>query len=150
MFFQGGGPYPWAKTWIPDALPLRDRPGEAVYLLVFASFQVSGEIIVSWTMQSLAQYVLAGSAVGCVADGVTVRVRSRLAAPAGQVWQLLLSKETFLFITRGIMTFTDSEVWPEPLFSPGTKIDTRVRLFGGAGVSSPGTDRASRRDQARD
>jgi len=52
-----------------------------VHLLAFASFQVSGEIIVSWTIQSLAQYVLAGSAVGCVADGVTVRVRSRLAAP---------------------------------------------------------------------
>lgn len=101
-----------------------------VYLLAFASFQVSGEIIVSWTIQSLAQYVLAGSAVGCVADGVTVRVRSRLAAPADQVWQLLLGKETFLFITRGMMTFTDSELWPETLFSPNTKIDTRVRFFG--------------------
>jgi ligand-binding SRPBCC domain-containing protein len=66
----------------------------------------------------------------CVADGVTVRVRSRLAAPADQVWQLLQSKKTFLFITRGMMTFTGSEDWPEPLLSPGAKIDTRVRFFG--------------------
>ncbi|NQT92400.1 MAG: hypothetical protein HQ559_06540 [Lentisphaerae bacterium] len=111
-----------ASVFVVGSLP--------IYLLEFASLQVSGEIIVSWAMQSLAQYVLAGSALGCVADGVTVRVRSRLAAPAGQVWQLLLSKETFLFITRGMMTFTNNEDWPEPLFSPGTRIDTRVRFFG--------------------
>ncbi|NQU21756.1 MAG: hypothetical protein HQ567_10770 [Candidatus Nealsonbacteria bacterium] len=129
-----------ASVFIVGSLP--------VYLLVFASFQVSAEIIVSWTMQSLAQYVLAGLAVGCVADGVTVRVRSRLAAPAGQVWQLLLSKETFLFITRGMMTFTDSEVWPEPLFSPGAKIDTRVRFFG-RGPASPHQIRIVRVDEIK-
>ena len=119
-----------------------------VYLLVFASFQISAEIIVAWTMQSLAQYVLAGLAVGCVADGLTIRVRSRLAAPADQIWQLLLSKKTFLFITEGMMTFTDSEDWPEPLFSSDTKIDTKVCLFG-RGPASPHQVRILRVDEVK-
>jgi ligand-binding SRPBCC domain-containing protein len=129
-----------ASVFVVGSLP--------VYLLEFISFQVSAEIIVSWAMQSLAQNVLAGSAAGCVADGVTVRVKSRLAAPPDQVWQLLLSKETLLFITRGMMTFTDSEDWPEPLFSPGTKIDTRVRLFG-RGPAFPHQVRIVRVDETK-
>jgi hypothetical protein len=35
-----------------------------VYLLMFASFAVSPEIIVSWVVQSLCQYTVAGVAVG--------------------------------------------------------------------------------------
>ncbi len=38
-----------------------------VYLLVFASFQVSPEVIVSWTMQSACQYSLAGLVLGWIA-----------------------------------------------------------------------------------
>ena len=41
------------------------------YLLAFASFRVSGQVIVSWIVQSLAQSLLAGMAVGRVADGMS-------------------------------------------------------------------------------
>ena len=44
-----------------------------VFLLSFASFQVSVEIIVSWIAQNLCQYFAAGVAIGAVADGVKVR-----------------------------------------------------------------------------
>jgi hypothetical protein len=101
-----------------------------VYLLAFASFQVSREIIVSWIVQSLTQYMLAGMAVGSVADGMTVRVSSRLPAPAERVWELLLRKDTFLYITRGMIGYADTDRWPEVMFSPGTTLATRVRLFG--------------------
>ena len=40
------------------------------FLLAFASFRVSGQVIVSWIAQSLAQNLLAGVAVGLVADGM--------------------------------------------------------------------------------
>jgi hypothetical protein len=39
-----------------------------VYLLAYASFQVSPEVILSWVLQSLAQYALAGIVLGCVAE----------------------------------------------------------------------------------
>lgn len=41
-----------------------------VYLLAFASFQVSSEVIVSWVLQSACQYSVAGVAVGWVAGPV--------------------------------------------------------------------------------
>jgi hypothetical protein len=100
-----------------------------VYLLAFASFQVSPEVIVSWIVQSLTQYGCAGMAIGCVADGVTVRVSVRLPAPAERVWELLLRKDTFLYITRGMLGFADTDRWPETLFSAGAIICTRVRMF---------------------
>ena len=43
-----------------------------VFLLIFASLQVSAEILVTWVIQSLAQYLSAGMAVGAVAEGKTV------------------------------------------------------------------------------
>lgn len=41
-----------------------------VFLLAFASFQVSTDIIVSWMAQSVCQYLAAGVAVGLVARRV--------------------------------------------------------------------------------
>jgi hypothetical protein len=38
-----------------------------VYLLAYAAFQVSPEVIVSWVAQSLCQYLAAGAAMGAVA-----------------------------------------------------------------------------------
>jgi hypothetical protein len=101
-----------------------------VYVLTFASFKVPGEIVVSWVAQSLAQYVLAGVAVGSVADGMTVRLTSELPAPAERVWGLLLRRNTFLYITQRMMSYSDTDRWPETLFSPGIVLTTRVRLFG--------------------
>lgn len=46
-----------------------------VYLLNLASFQVSPEVIMSWIAQSVAQYVLAGMAIGYVCDGASMRER---------------------------------------------------------------------------
>jgi ligand-binding SRPBCC domain-containing protein len=100
-----------------------------VYLLNVASFQVSAEIIASWIVQSLTQYAIAGMVIGAVADGVMVRVSSELPASAERVWELLLRKDTFLNITRGMMSYSDTDRWPETLFSPGTTLATRIRLF---------------------
>jgi hypothetical protein len=38
-----------------------------VFLLVFASFQVSPEVVASWVVQSACQYTAAGAAIGWVA-----------------------------------------------------------------------------------
>lgn len=38
-----------------------------VFLLAFASFQVSPDVIISWVLQSTCQYLAAGAAVGWVA-----------------------------------------------------------------------------------
>jgi hypothetical protein len=48
-----------------------------VYLLAFAAFQVTPEVILSWIAQSLAQYILAGMTLGCVCDGGPPRGTSR-------------------------------------------------------------------------
>jgi hypothetical protein len=94
--------------------------------LNFASFQVSAEIVASWIAQSLTQYALAGRAV---ADGMILRVSSDLRASADRAWELLLRKDTFLNVTEGMMSYSDTDRWPETLFSPGTMLATRIRLF---------------------
>lgn len=53
-----------------------------VFLLIFASLQVSGEILVTWVIQSLAQYLFAGMAVGAVAEGKTVCANTWRQRPA--------------------------------------------------------------------
>jgi hypothetical protein len=107
-----------------------------VYLLAFASFQVSPEVIFAWTVQSLAQYALAGMALGCVCDGASMQASTILSAPASRVWELLLLKDSFLYITRGMMSYADTDQWPTRLFTEGVILTTRVRLFGW-GPSSP-------------
>jgi hypothetical protein len=118
-----------------------------VYLLAFASFAVSAEVISSWVAQSLAQYVLAGMALGCVADGASVRVSTGLRASADRVWGLLLRKDTLLYITRGMMGYAGTDRWPATLFSPGMTVTTRVRLFGW-GPASPHEVRVVRVDES--
>ena len=53
-----------------------------VFMLAFASFQVSAEIISLWILQNLCQYLAAGIAVCRVADGMTARVSTALEASA--------------------------------------------------------------------
>lgn len=134
-----GGLLYGATIFLVGSLPL--------FVLIFASLQVSGEIMVSWTIQNLAQYLLAGIAVGAVADGMTVRVSSHLPAPVEQVWELLLRKDTLLTITRGVVSYADSEQWPERLFNCGTALTMQVRLFG-CGPASPHKVRVVRVDEA--
>ena len=68
-----GGLFYGAGVFVVGGLP--------VYLLAFASFQVSPEVILSWIAQSLAQYTLAGMALGCVCDGASVGMGTILPAP---------------------------------------------------------------------
>ncbi len=63
---RGGVPPGWwggllygAGVFLVGSLP--------VYLLAFASFAVSPEVIASWVIQSLCQYTAAGAAVGWIA-----------------------------------------------------------------------------------
>ena len=107
-----------------------------VFLLAFASFQVSVEIIVTWIVQNLCQYLAAGVAIGTVADGVTVCFSTQLPASAGDVWGRLLQKETFLYIIRGWLTVKNSDTWPATLFLPATTFVMQIRPFGIGPVSS--------------
>lgn len=47
-----------------------------VFLLTFASFQVSVEIMLSWIVQNLCQYLAAGVAIGAVPYGSNAAVAS--------------------------------------------------------------------------
>ena len=49
---------------------------------------------------------------------------------AEQAWCALKRRDTFLFITRGAMSYRGSESWPEILMSPGVEIRTVVYPFG--------------------
>ncbi len=55
---------------------------------------------------------------------------SNLDCSAEQAWQALKLRDTFLFITRGVMSYRGSESWPELLMSPGVEICTVVYLLG--------------------
>ena len=101
-----------------------------VYFLSFASFQVSLEIIFTWVAQSFAQYALAGMALGLVCDGATVQARTILPGTAYRVWKLLLLKDSFLYFTGGLMSYTDTDQWPKRLFTEGKSLKTRVKVFG--------------------
>lgn len=119
-----------------------------VYLLNLASFQVSLEVILSWIAQGLAQYALAGMALGCVCDGASVRVSTILPAPASRIWELLLRKDSFLYVTRGLMSYTDTDQWSEILFTEEAMLAPRVKLFG-LGPASPHNVHVVRVDEAR-
>ncbi|WP_197203499.1 SRPBCC family protein [Crateriforma conspicua] len=101
-----------------------------VFLLVYAAMAMTTEIAVLWTVQNAMQYLIAGAAMGSVADGVHIQAAVKLPAPANRVWDLLLRKDTFLEITRGMMAYENTGSWPETLFSPDTTLTTRVRPFG--------------------
>ena len=55
---------------------------------------------------------------------------STLDLSAQQAWQALKLRDTFLFITRGVMSYRGSESWPEVLMSPGAEICTVVYPLG--------------------
>jgi tetrahydromethanopterin S-methyltransferase subunit F len=118
---QGGLIY-GAGVFVVGSLP--------VFLLAFASFQMSPEVALAWIAQSLAQYAIAGMAIGCVHDGVMLRVCTHLAAPADRMWELLMRKDSFLFVTRGLMSYSGTDLWPTRLFTEGATLTTRVRLVG--------------------
>lgn len=107
-----------------------------VFVLAFASFQVSAEIISLWILQNLCQYLVAGVAVGMVADGMTVRVSTELKASADHVWERLLQKKTFLYLIRGWLVIENSQTWPDTLFLQGSSFLMKIRLFGRGPLTS--------------
>jgi len=107
-----------------------------VFVLAFASFQASVEIIGLWILQNLCQYLAAGIAIGSVADGMTVRVSTELEASADHVWERLLQKKTFLYLLRGWLAREQTQSWPDTLFVQGELFVMKMRLFGRGPLSS--------------
>lgn len=56
------------------------------------------------------------------------RIDTYLPASAEKVWRILLRRDTFLHITRGMLGFRGSDAWPE-MFREGTVIHTRLLFF---------------------
>lgn len=61
---------------------------------------------------------------------MTVQVSTSLSAPSDRAWDLLLRKDTFLFITQGALDCLDADKWPARLFNLGAVLQTRIRLLG--------------------
>lgn len=136
----GGGLVYGAGVFVVGSLP--------VFVLMFASTQISPRVILSWLVQNLSQYSLAGLVLGSVCDGASLRVSTILPRPAKAIWELLLLKESFLYVTRGLMSYRDTEQWPERMFTEGTTLTTQVRLFG-LGPAFPHHVQIIRVDEAR-
>lgn len=107
-----------------------------VFVLAFASFQVSLETIELWILQNVCQYIVAGVAVGSVADGMTVHVSTELEVSADYVWERLLQKKTFLYLTRGWLAIENTQAWPDRLFLQGETIVMKLRMLGLGPLSS--------------
>lgn len=56
------------------------------------------------------------------------KITTELAAPAQKVWKLLKRKQTFLYVTRGVMSIPDAKAWPEEQ-REGLKMRGRLRFF---------------------
>lgn len=53
------------------------------------------------------------------------RIETGLPNSAEKVWEALLQRDTFLYITRGMLGFRGSDQWPE-VFRQGIEIETRL------------------------
>lgn len=51
---------------------------------------------------------------------------TNLNASTDEVWEALKLRDTFLSITRGVLSYEGSESWPKVLMSPGIEIQTVV------------------------
>ena len=56
------------------------------------------------------------------------RIQTELPSSAEKVWQALLKRDTFLYITRGMLSFRRADQWPE-VFQEGVEIETRLVFF---------------------
>jgi hypothetical protein len=118
-----------------------------VFLMVYASMRVPEVILASWVVQNLAQYTAAGALLGCVTDGATVQLATRLSLSADSAWERLKRKNTFLYVTRGMVGYSGAESWPDELFRVGATIPMRVRLFH-LGLATPHEVQVVRVDEA--
>lgn len=53
------------------------------------------------------------------------RIETELPTSAEQAWEALLKRDTFLFITRGVLGFRGADQWPNA-FHEGVEIETRL------------------------
>ncbi|MGF1471249.1 MAG: hypothetical protein ACFB50_05825 [Rubrobacteraceae bacterium] len=56
------------------------------------------------------------------------RISTELDAPAREVWALLKRKQTFLYVTRGVMGVPAAKAWPEE-HREGLKVRGRIWFF---------------------
>jgi hypothetical protein len=56
------------------------------------------------------------------------RIQTELASSAEKVWHALLKRDTFLYITRGMLGFQGADQWPR-VFEEGLVIETRLVFF---------------------
>lgn len=55
-------------------------------------------------------------------------IETDLPSSAEKVWEALLRRDTFLYITRGMLGFRRSERWPD-VFHQGMEIETRLAFW---------------------
>lgn len=55
-------------------------------------------------------------------------IQTTLPYSAAEAWQMLLQRDAFLYITRGMLGFKGAEAWPE-FFEEGQVIETRLLFF---------------------
>ena len=55
-------------------------------------------------------------------------IQTTLPTSAAEAWQMLLKRDIFLYITRGMLGFKGAEEWPE-VFEEGQVVETRLLLF---------------------
>jgi hypothetical protein len=56
------------------------------------------------------------------------RIQTKLPSSAEKVWQALLKRDTFLYVTRGMLGFRGADQWPE-VFQEGVEVETRLVFF---------------------
>lgn len=56
-------------------------------------------------------------------------IQTTLLNSAEKVWQMLLQRDAFLYITRGMLAFKGAEEWPE-VFQEGQVVEARLLFFG--------------------
>ena len=56
------------------------------------------------------------------------RIQTDLPTSAERAWQALIKRDTFLYITRGLLGFAGADQWPEE-FRQGDTIETRLLFF---------------------
>jgi hypothetical protein len=56
------------------------------------------------------------------------KIQTELPSSAAKVWQALLKRDTFLYITRGMLGFRQTDQWPRT-FRKEVQIETRLFFF---------------------
>ena len=58
----------------------------------------------------------------------TARIQTQLPTSAERAWSALLKRDTFLYITHGMLGFAGADQWPAE-FREGTEVEARLLFF---------------------